>query len=1061
MEMRAPRFPIVGIGASAGGVEALQALFRAMPEPPPAVALVIITHLGPDHESALPSILRDCTTMPVHPARDGEAVMPGHAYVLPRNAIITIAAGRLTLRDQPPDLPRERHPIDVFLASLAVDQQEWAAGIVLSGTGSDGTLGLKAVREAGGLTIAQGAHETAPPRYAEMPASAVAGGAVELSIAAEEMPARLGEFAALLRQSGTPKEQAGLPEDEAASAAAHAEIAAILQAAVGHDFSGYKDRTFFRRVQRRIQVLRLPDLAAYVALLRAEPEEARKLFSDLLIGVTGFFRDPDAFESLAERVIPALFRDRGPDDVVRVWVPGCATGEEAYSLAMLLREWMGAHPGGPRVQIFATDIDEAALAVARRGHYPAPLLVDVSPQRLARFFTPGVASYDVSKELRDICVFSPHSIIGDPPFSRIDLVSCRNLLIYLGGGLQEQVIPMFHYALRPGGFLFLGISETVARHIELFAPEDKAHRIYRRRDDVSPTVRVPMTVRGLAISGPQARMSHHNSQGRAAGLRQIVEAAIFEHFVSPHLVVNGEGSVVYQSAHLGKYLEPATGVPSRHLLAMARFGLRLDLRAALRKAAETRSRVVYPHVEIEVEDRRQAISLTVEPLPARDGGERLFLVLFSDLGPPSPRPEVPAEAAEASGDDASGWAERELRDTRERLQSVTEEYDAATEELTSANEEMVSVNEELQSTNEELETSKEELQSVNEELRATNLELTGKIEELDRANADLRNLFDSTQIATLFLDRHLVIRSFTPAVTTIFNLVPGDRGRPVLDFVSHLDQVNLRVETRRVLEQREPVERRVTARDGKIHYLMRMLPYRTTDGQVDGIVLTFFDITKVVEGEVLGTLVDELNHRVRNMLQVVQAVVTSTLRRATSLAEFSESFSGRIKALARAHELLAQQGWSAVELRMVIAKEVEPYADHARRIHLAGKPVRLKPKAALALGMVLHEMATNAAKHGALSNAKGRIAVSWTVEGQEPKTQVVLRWVEKGGPLAQEAVAPERRGFGSELIERLLRHDLGGTIDVVTTGAGRVATLRLPLGRSDGASLSALSDAPG
>jgi two-component system CheB/CheR fusion protein len=570
-----------------------------------------------------------------------------------------------------------------------------------------------------------------------------------------------------------------------------------------------------------------------------------------------------------------------------------------------------------------------------------------------------------------------------------------------------------------------------------------------------------MAVRGLATSGPQRRVSHHGNQGRAAGLRQTVEAAIFEHFVPPHLVVNGEGSVVYQSAHLGKYLEPATGVPSRHLLAMARFGLRLDLRAALRKAAETRSRVVHPHVEVEFEDRRQAISLTVEPLPARDGGERLFLVLFSDLGPPSLPPEVPAAGAEAPGDDdAPAWAERELRDTRERLQSVTEEFDAASEELTSANEEMVSVNEELQSTNEELETSKEELQSVNEELRATNLELTGKIEELDHANADLRNLFDSTQIATLFLDRNLVIRSFTPAVTTIFNLVPSDRGRPVLDFVSHLDQVNLRLETRRVLEQREPLERRVTARDGKIHYLMRMLPYRTTDGRVDGVVLTFFDITKVVEGEVLGTLVDELNHRVRNMLQVVQAVVTSTLRRATSLADFSESFAGRIKALARAHELLAQQGWSAVELRMIITKEVEPYADHVRRIHLAGRPVRLKPKAALALGMVLHEMATNAAKHGALSNAKGRIAVTWTVEGQEPNAEVVLRWVEKGGPPAPEAGAPERRGFGSELIERLLRYDLGGTIDVVTTGGGRVATLHLPLGRALGEGRKALAASP-
>jgi two-component system CheB/CheR fusion protein len=1026
MDVAPQRFPIVGVGASAGGVEVLKALFRAMPEPPLPMAFVVVTHLGPTHESALPSILGACTAMPVP---------PGHVYVLPRNAIITIEAGRLILRDQAEDLPRERHPIDVFLASLAADQHEWAAGVVLSGSGNDGTLGLKAIREAGGFTMAQGA-VGALHGYAEMPESAVAGGGVQVTVPVERMPARLADFAATLGSLDPPQEITPAEDTDAAIAAVHGEIAVILRESVGHDFSGYKDKTFFRRVQRRIQILRLPDIAAYLAVLRTDAQEARHLFSDLLIGVTGFFRDPHAFESLAERAIPALFNDRGPTETIRIWVPRCATGEEVYSIAILLREWMQAHPGGPRAQIFATDIDEAALAVARRGHYPATLLKDVSPERLARFFVEGVASYNVAKELRDLCVFSPHSLISDPPFSRIDLVSCRNLLIYLGGGLQDQVMSLFHYALRPGGFLFLGIAENIARHADMYVPEDKAHRIYRRRGEALSPAEVPPAVLDPASRWPPRQEREQDPPVHRQSLRQTLESAIFEKVVPPHVVVTLEGDVVFQSARLGKYLEPAAGVPSRQVFAMARIGLRVDLRSALREAIETGARAMRQHVVIGVDDRHQEITLTVEPLTVRKGTGRLFLILFSDLGPPTPGRDASSVPVPDEDDRGSREVERELLDAREKLQAITEEYDATTEELTSANEEMVSVNEELQSTNEELETSKEELQSVNEELRATNAELMARVEELDRANADLRNLFESTQIATLFLDRHLVIRSFTPAVTTIFNLVAGDRGRPITDFANHLDGVNMRQETRHALKSREPVERRVTARDGTVHYLMRMLPYRTADGEVDGLVLTFFDITKVVEGEVLGTLVHELNHRIRNMLQVVHAVSTSTLRHATSLPEFSEAFNGRIKALGRAHELLAKQGWTTVDLRTLIEKEIEPYVDHPRRVRMSGKPVQLTSKSALSLGMVLHEMTTNATKHGALSNAEGRVTVSWSVEGQVPKAEIILRWTEKGAPLKPETSA--RRGFGSELIERLLRHDLRGTMDIATTGAGRV-----------------------
>ena len=439
-----PAFPMVGIGASAGGVEALQAMFRAMPALP--MGFIVVTHVGAGHESALPQILRDCTAMPVLAAQDGEAVRPGHVHVLPNDALLTLSGGRMVLRPQIPGAPRERQPIDLFFASLAGEQGEAAIGIVLSGSGSDGTLGLKAIKEGGGLTIAQGSVQGGDgiaPRYPGMPSSAVAVGVVDLVLPADRIAVRLAELAQD-RLEGT--------LDAASEAAAmQAEICGILRARVGHDFSGYKAKTIFRRVQRRMQVRSVQEIEAYMALLRQGGEEAGHLFRGLLISVTGFFRDADAFAALARGVIPAISEGRGADSAVRIWVPGCATGEEAYSLAILAREQLGDQPDAPRIQIFATDIDVAALSVGRGGRYPASMMASVSPERLARFFVGDGATYAVTREMREACIFSSHSIIRDVPFSRIDLVSCRNLLIYMGGRLQEQVTPLFHYALRPSG----------------------------------------------------------------------------------------------------------------------------------------------------------------------------------------------------------------------------------------------------------------------------------------------------------------------------------------------------------------------------------------------------------------------------------------------------------------------------------------------------------------------------------------------------------------------------------------------------------------------------------
>ncbi len=1037
------RFPIVGIGASAGGVEALQSLFRAMPDRAARMAFVVVTHLGADHKSALPEILRECTTMPVHAAEHGAVVLAGHIYVLPHDAILTMVEGRLVLRTQSPGTPRERQPIDVFLTSLAGDLGDLAVGIVLSGSGSDGTLGLKSIKEHGGLTVAQGSTPTGP-RYNEMPASAVAAGAVDLILPVEDIPARLIELASGPADAVSDR-ALPLGPGTADVAAARASICAILRERVSHDFSGYKESTFFRRVQRRMQVLRLPSLDAYVVRLQESPKEAGLLFRDLLISVTGFFRDAGAFAALADRVIPALFEGRAPDDTIRVWVPGCATGEEAYSIAILLRELLDAVPGAPRAQIFATDIDEHALAVARRGRYPAAVMSEVGAERLKRFFVAEGASYVVSKELRALCVFSSHSVIRDAPFSRMDLVSCRNLLIYLAGTLQDSVLPLFHYALRPGGFLFLGVAETISRYADLFTAVDKAHHIYRRREH-APVREVPVHVQPIA-SGSAPRFTARPAPrapfgGGGTELRLAAEAFILDQFAPAYVVVNREGDLVHQSAHLGRYLEPAAGQPSRQVTSMARRGLRLDLHAALREAVETRRRVTRPRVDIDVDDRRQSIALTVAPMPERDGTDPLFVVIFADLGPPVAAPERARGEIDLHADDAIAQLERELRDARERLQATNEEYETATEQLKSANEEMVSVNEELQSTNEELETSKEELQSVNEELRTTNLELSIKIDELALANADLRNLFDSTQIATLFLDRNLLIRSYTPAMTAVFNLMPGDRGRAITDLASSLDAVDLAKEARTVLEKQVPSERRITAQGGRAHYLMRHLPYRTAEGEVDGVVVTFIDVTKVVESEALGTLVDELNHRVRNMLAIVQAVARSTMRRVTSLDEFNKVFGGRILALARAHELVSRHGWSDVELRDLIERELEPYAGKAERLVMEGSSLRLLPKAALALGMVLHELATNAVKYGALSTEGGQVRIRWSMEGLGAARRMVLHWTEEGGPRVPAEI--DRRGFGSELIERQLRHDLHGTIETDFAETGLRATLTLP-----------------
>ena len=1022
-------FPIVGVGASAGGVEALEYLFNAMP-PDPGVAFVIITHVAPQRESLLPEILARDTRMPVLIAERDQEVHPNHVYVAPAGAVLDIRKGRLGVRAGTEH--RERTPIDTFFAALAEDQGEYAIGIVLSGAGSDGTLGIKAIKEHGGLTLAQAADHSGP-RHASMPESAIASGLVDLAVPVETMPEQL---AAYLRSFDILDKEV---DKEAGAETSRKAICEILLDHTGHDFSGYKTRTFYRRIERRMQILQIPSLPAYVDRLREDPGEVNTLFRDLLIGVTNFFRDTKAFEALQQLVMPRLFEGKGPSDTIRVWVPGCATGEEVYSLAILLREQAEQSRLRAKIQVFATDIDEAALAVARAGRYPDTLLQGVSKDRLERFFTSEGTSYVVNKSIRDVCVFSSHSVLRDPPFSRMDLISCRNLLIYLNSELQTHVIPILHYALKPNGFLFLGTSENVTQHGDLFSSIDKKSRIFQRRGDDAAMPHVPALFRRPAVAGGGLAESKEPT-GRS--VRQSMEARVLEHYSPAHVVVSREGDVINYSGGTGKYLEAPAGRPSRALMAVARKGLRQPLRSALQEAVESQRTAVRDNVELESAGKSERVRITVEPLRG-DGNESLYLVVFGDLRLRALE-ERPARPRKGKARDGNlEQLERELRETRERLQSMAEEYETAIEELKSSNEEMVSVNEELQSTNEELETSKEELQAVNEGLQTVNHELTVKIDELDRANSDLKNLYESTDIATVFLDRELIVRSFTPAVTRIFNLIPGDRGRPLTDIFHHLDYAELPQDIQQIFGVRQPFERRVNRRDGAAHYIVRALPYWTGSGKVEGAVLTFSDVTGLAQAEEQQrVLVAELNHRVKNMLTVIASIATQTLKRSDDVEAAREAFLDRLHAMARSYELVSRDQWGDVSLLDVVRQETEPYrTGRDDRVVIEGPAVSLNPKLALPLGMIIHELGTNSAKYGSLSVAGGSLDISWAVERRSGDT-LVLDWIERGGPSVDKS---PRHGFGLTLIEREVSHGLGGKAKIEFEDTGLRVNLRIPL----------------
>lgn len=995
------------------------------------MAFVVVTHLSPERESLLHEVIRHYTEMPVVVAEEGVAVQPDQVYVMPQNVVLTIRNGALSLR-RPNTLNRERKPIDIFFSALAEDQGEYAVGVILSGGDSDGTLGARAIKEHGGLTIAQASNGYGP-RNPDMPQSAISSGLIDIAAPAEQIGAKLQAFArgfdvlnGLVEADDEHKAEMDRARDE---------IYAILRSHSGHDFSGYKPKTFLRRVRRRMQITQLQSITTYIERLKRDPDEVVKLFRDLLINVTSFFRDAEAFKLLEDKIIPQIFEGKSASDAVRVWVPGCATGEEVFSIGMLMRERIDKLSAPPRVQIFATDIIEPALAVARAARYPEALLHGLSPQRRQRFFHSDGESYVLGPEVRELCIFSPHSVIRDPPFSRIDMISCRNLLIYFGPQIQNRVIPIFHYALRPGGYLFLGTSESVGQYSDLFATVDKKHRIFQAREHATP--RPPVLVGdGRTAAFPVASGgSKKDAAGRS--LRQAIEAQVLERFAPPHVLVNGDGDIVYYSARTGKYLEAPQGAPSRQLLTVARRGLRLELRAALREAATTRRTVVRENIAVEEEDGPlQFITLTVEPYTGGGNGEPLYLVLFNPVAQAQLRFEP---ASKSGGTDGASELERELRDTRERLQSTIEEYETALEEVKSSNEELVSVNEEAQSTNEELEASKEEMQSLNEELNTINAELTGKIEELDRANNDLKNLFESTEIATIFLDRNLVVRTFTPAASSFFNLRPSDVGRPLTDLSSRLDYPELKGHIQAVFESGETLNHHLARDDNDRSHLVRINPYRDKSGSIQGVVVTLIDVTTLAQAEERQqVLISELNHRVKNMLAVVASITNRTREYSASKDEFADALIGRLHAMSRAYGLLSRESWTEASVEELLRQELDPFGHE--RFKLDGERVSLKPAQGLSFGMAIHELATNAAKYGALSKPAGRIVVKWSVADGTFR----LVWREKGGPPIKQ---PTDSGFGLTLLRGEIGYRLGGKVETTFHSNGLEAEIAFPLTR--------------
>jgi len=1120
---------IVGIGASAGGIQALQSFFAALPDDTGA-AFVVIVHLDPESRSELPSILATRTHMPVTQVAATERLQANHVYVIPPDRRLQLSDHEISTAEFAEPRGR-RAPIDLFFRSLAGQHGE-AFAVILTGAGADGALGVRDVKAAGGIVLVQ---DPAEAEYASMPRNAIATGNADLVLPVRDLATHLVR---LIRGRAVVEldEQREIDEELLRQLFAH------LRLRTGHDFAKYKRSTVMRRVMRRMQVTRTDDLKVYYAFLRDNADEPQALLADLLISVTTFFRDADAFEALRTQIIPQLFAGKSPTDVIRVWVPGCATGEEAYTLAMLLQEEASRHSIRPPLQVFGSDLDTRALGVAREGLYPATIEADVSEERLRRFFVQEGDHYRIRRELRDMVLFAAHNLLKDPPFSRIDLVSCRNLLIYLDRELQQQVSSTFHYALNPNGFLLVGSSEMVDNPPGLFRTVDRRTRIYQStaRPGDRPYL-LPPLLGGIRAHG------HYGGPGRAVAPGAALNEAMLhrqaiEKVAPPSALVDGLHRLVHLSEHAGRYLQPSGGPLSGDVVDLVRPELRFELRSALHRAFELGQSTLSLPILVRFNGAPHPVYLQVKAAGEENAADpRHALVLFIEGQPIERVPATPDQ--QAATDETVRRLREELELTQERLRTTREESESANEELRAANEELQSINEEYRSTSEELETSKEELQSINEELQTVNAELKLKLEAVSRGHNDLQNLMAATDFGTLFLDADLRIKRFTRQVTDLIRITPNDEERPISDFALQLDYDGFLTDLKTVLAQLAPIRREIRGHDAR-WYDIRMRPYRTSEDRIEGVVITFVDITDRLQVEqalrdsehalrqdkrlvelshdpifmwdvdggiiewnrgseelygysraealgkrkevLLGTsvpgssfaelraklletgtwsgelthrtkdgrelmvesrivldrvdgrrfalesthditehktfeerqqlLLRELTHRIKNTLAVVQAIAHQTQRYSQSPEDFIKRFDGRLQALSNAHSLLVGSSWTGAEVAAIARSQLDAYrsADNPNRLRIDGHPVTLPADLATPLGLVLHELATNAAKHGALSRPGGTVMLRWSMTSRNNIPTLTVVWSETGGPPVQP---PTTSGFGGVLIE--------------------------------------------
>ena len=1155
-----PMFLTVGIGASAGGLEAFKNFFGAMPADT-GMGFVLVQHLAPDHKSMLAELVGKSTPMKVIEAVDGMSVEANCVFVIPPDATMTISGGVLKIVHPAP--PRERRrPIDTFFESLAQDQGDRAVCIILSGTGSDGAIGLTAIKEHGGLTLAQAEFDAhAMPG---MPESAANTGLVDEVLAVEAMAERVISHQHHLAGIADGKDEDGVHKDATSQLAS---ILRALHARTGHDFSEYKEKTLVRRLQRRMQVLQVETPQAYRERLRKNPEELDLLLRELLISVTHFFRDPASFDVLNETVLKPLMASKTGNDEVRVWVPGCATGEETYTIAILLREAMDTARPRPKVQIFSTDLDERAVAVARLGRYRKPI-AGLSQERLDRWFTSDGDNYCILPEIREMCVFSAHSVIKHPPFSKLDLISCRNLLIYLDPPMQDRLMRTFHYALGPHGKLFLGSSESATRATKLFGVCDKKHRIFERRD-VSPALLPPFSTGNKPTTRPAPAPDQTPSDSQLDKyIRQVIEKQ-----APPHLLLDRANRIVrFSGGAVGAYLEPSPGPASFALFDILRKTLRPAARDVLQQVRSGSEPVRRDDVPIRVDGKPRLISMTAERL-TEQGTESDFVVLaLYDSGPGTARAKV-GDVSEKSVE-ALQSLEQELQTTRTQLQSTIDELETANEEMKSSNEEYQSVNEELQSSNEELETAKEEMQSVNEELQTINTEIASKNDQLTQLNSDLSNLLESTEIATLFLDESLRVRRFTRGINEVFHLRDADIGRPITEIVSLLDYRDLQRDVKLVLRKLSSIERQVTLEGTATTFILRIRPYRTIDNVIDGAVLTFVDITDrqvadeavraseakfrmlfdyidegfcilekvetrtgqpsnyrylvanpgfekqsgvvhpigktiqdIAAGEaqewcdiydqVMATgepirferdyraqgrfldvyafrfdegsshrlgvifrdvsdrkrhdeqqelLLKEMDHRIKNLFAIAQSIIFLSAETAATPKALADTVQGRLSAMASAHDLvrprrtgrdikLLETTLADIIKTLLLPHGVDIGSGDQPRLTIDGPEVIVSGDAVASIAMVIHELATNAVKYGALANAEGVVHIAWTIS----KKQLDLTWSEQGGPVIK--AAPDVPGFGSLLAQSSITGQLDGQISYDWNPSGVVIKL--------------------